>query len=148
MNAISLLTKAAAQFRFYEGNHRAKASKLANEGLIPNQEAIDDTLAKADVNRDFAAEIETFLESYDPTTQAVSRPELTNLLRSAHDTILGNRRAIEVLTPKAEAYDTIAQLALLTRPREGGFAQVDILWELKQAVDKIVAERDGEREAS
>lgn len=148
MNAIALLTKAATQFRIYESNHRSKAARFANEGASQNSTLIEDTLAKADVNRDFAVEIEEFLTGYDPTTQAVSRPELVNLLRSAHDTILQARRTIEEMAPKADAYDTIAQLARLTVQRQGGYAQADILWELKQAVDKIVAEREEEREAS
>lgn len=145
--ALELLHKAAVQFRFYETNHRDKAARLANEGLIPNQEAVDDTLRKADANKGFAEEIEEFLASADPTTSAISRPELLSLLRASHDAIITARRTIDALAPKADAYEVIAQLARLTIQREGGFAQVDVAWELKQAVDRIVAEREGERAA-
>jgi hypothetical protein len=50
--AHELLAQAARQFRFYEQNHRNKNT--------------EDSLKKADVNSDYASEIEEYLASQPP----------------------------------------------------------------------------------
>ena len=59
--ALELLAAAARQFRFYEQNHRAKNT--------------EDSLKKADVNSDYASEIEEYL---------ASQPLETFVARTAH----------------------------------------------------------------
>lgn len=77
----------------------------------------------------------------------MDRPETLHLLRSAHDEIITLRRRVAELEPKAHAYDTIAINARLTKKHQGDYAQVDVAWELKNAVEAIVAERDAEKES-
>lgn len=78
----------------------------------------------------------------------MDRPETLNLLRSAHDEIMTLRRKVADLEPRAHAYDTIAINARLTVAPQGGYAQVDVAWQLKEAVEKLVAEREAERPAN
>lgn len=65
--AIELLRNAAEQFRHYERNHRAKVEKFKARKPITALEKgeierlIDETISKADVNKEFATEIEAYL---------------------------------------------------------------------------------------
>lgn len=143
--ALNLLTKAAAQFRYYEANHRLKATKLAGDSLAEHSMAVDVALLKAEANAGFATEIEEFLETAEPTTSAISRPELLNLLRTGHDEIVTLRRKVDVLEPKAHAYDTIAIHARIANTEPPTGWGVDVAWQLKGAVEQLVAERESER---
>ena len=75
----------------------------------------------------------------------MERPEILTLLRMGHDEIIRLRRRVEELGPKAEAYDTIAQIARLSIQREPQGYGEDPAWRLKQAVEKLVAEREAEK---
>jgi hypothetical protein len=66
--SLELLRKAAAQFRFYETNHRAKAvnwERVHEDGDLPMssaiKKAIGDTKAKAEANAAMAAELEAHI---------------------------------------------------------------------------------------
>lgn len=79
----------------------------------------------------------------------MERTEILSTLRAAHDEIVRLRREIDVLKPKAHAYDTIAAIAgLSVRASLGGegFAP-DPAWRIKRLVDRIEAERRAKRGA-
>lgn len=78
---------------------------------------------------------------------AMNRPNILNLLRSAHDEITVLRRRVGELEPKAHAYDTLAATVRLNVREQGGYGAPDIAWQIKQTVEKIVAEREAERAA-
>lgn len=80
------------------------------------------------------------------TDTPVERPEIITALRIAHDEIVALRRRIADLEPRAHAYDTIAQIAHISRkPVTQGYGE-DPAWRVKQIVDRLVAERQAERE--
>jgi hypothetical protein len=76
----------------------------------------------------------------------MERLELLRMLRMSHDEIVTLRRTNAELAPRAHAYDTIAQLSRLTENNEPRGMQEDVAWLLKQAVEKIEAERLAEAE--
>ena len=76
---------------------------------------------------------------------AMNRPNILNLLRGAHDEITILRRRVAELEPKAHAYDTLAATVRLNVCEGGGYAGPDLAWRIKEAVEKIEAERDAER---
>lgn len=76
----------------------------------------------------------------------MDRPETISLLRQAHDEVVMLRRRVAELEPKAHAYDTIAIIARHTTPNESQGYSVDVAWRLKEAVDKLVAEREAEKD--
>lgn len=78
----------------------------------------------------------------------MDRPETVRLLRQAHDEIVTLRRRVADLEPRAHAYDTIAIQSRLTVKPEGGYASIDIAWELKKAVEDLEAERKAEGKES
>lgn len=82
------------------------------------------------------------------TDLAVERPEIINALRVAHDEIINLRRELAEVRPKAHAYDTIAQLAQLSVHREPQGYGEDAAWRVKQMVERLIAEREAERETS
>lgn len=63
-------------------------------------------------------------------------PETRELLARAHDEIRSLRNLVAELGPKADAYDTIAQLARLTAKEENRSMTVDVVWLISQALDK------------
>ena len=77
----------------------------------------------------------------------LDRPETMSLLRGAHDEILMLRRQIAELSPKAHAYDTIAQLARLSEKDQSRTYGEDMAWRLKNAVEVLTAEREAEKAA-
>lgn len=80
-------------------------------------------------------------------TEKVERPDVINALRMAHDEIITLRRRVEALEPRAHAYDTIARIAALSvNPENVGYSE-DVAWRVKGIVERLVAERDAEREA-
>lgn len=77
---------------------------------------------------------------------SIERPEIVNALRVGHDEILRLRRKIELLEPKAHAYDTLAQIARLTvQETQQGYGE-DPAWRIKSIVERLVAEREAEKE--
>ncbi len=75
----------------------------------------------------------------------MDRPKMLSLLRAGHDEITLLRRQIAALEPKAHAYDTIAQMAALTKhPSSQGYGE-DVAWRMKAAVEALVAEREAEK---
>lgn len=74
--------------------------------------------------------------------------ENINVMRQAHDEIIGLRRRIAELEPKAHAYETIAAIARLNQNGRNlqGFGE-DVAWRLQNVVDRLNAERLEEREA-
>lgn len=71
----------------------------------------------------------------------MDRPELLCLLRLAHDEVVTLRRRVAELEPKAHAYDTLAILARQSvHPESQGYG-VDVAWRLKEAVEKMEADR-------
>lgn len=74
----------------------------------------------------------------------MEKPELGQLLRRAHDEVVTLRRRVADLEPRAHAYDTIAINARLTVRDGGGYAGIDVAWELKKAVEDLDAERKAE----
>lgn len=76
----------------------------------------------------------------------MDRPETIFLLRQAHDEVVMLRRRLAELEPKAHAYDTLALTARLAERTEHRDYSVDVTWQLKEAVDKLVAE--GAKEAT
>jgi hypothetical protein len=62
------------------------------------------------------------------------------LMQEASDEITRLRRQVEMLEPKAHAYDTIAQIAQLSRKDRGGYASVDINYELKTFINELQKE--------
>lgn len=79
------------------------------------------------------------------TESALNRPNILRLLRAAHDEIAVLRRRCAELEPKAHAYDTLAATVRLSIREGGGYAGIDIAWEIKQTVDRIIQEREAER---
>jgi hypothetical protein len=75
----------------------------------------------------------------------MDRPETISLLRTAHDEVIRLRREIASLTPKAEAYDTIAILARQSQTHSERGYGVDVAWKLEAAVNELIAEREAER---
>jgi len=64
--------------------------------------------------------------------------QLHRLLSDAKFTIEQQRREIDALTPKAEAYDRIGQILALGDQRGGyGIAGVDPVWDLTRALEEI-----------
>jgi len=62
LRATALLRNCAKQFRFYERNHRAKASAMIEgPGVLDQLRRL--TLEKAETNAALASEIEAFLDS-------------------------------------------------------------------------------------
>ena len=77
----------------------------------------------------------------------MDRPELLTLLRQAHDEVVNLRRRTAELEPKAHAYDTVAILARQSvHPESQGYG-IDVAWLLKEAVEKLEAERALEQAA-
>lgn len=74
----------------------------------------------------------------------MDRPETIRLLRMSHDEIITLRRQVAELSPKAHAYDTLAKVIRLKSEPEQGYG-IDIAWELSNAVETLVAERDAEK---
>lgn len=73
-------------------------------------------------------------------TFTMSRPELLNLLRSAHDEIIQLRRQVTALEPRAIAYDNINRIiGMMPAPSQG--YGIDVAWQIKQVVETIVTER-------
>ena len=77
----------------------------------------------------------------------MDRTETISLLRQGHDEIVTLRRRLAELEPKAHAYDTLAIIARIAEPIESRGFSVDIAWTLKDAVDKLVAERAADEAA-
>ena len=70
------------------------------------------------------------------TSKEFIAPELKQLLRMAHDEIISLRARLAYAEPKAEAYDTIAQIASLSKKEENRGYSVDVAWRIKEAVEK------------
>ena len=76
----------------------------------------------------------------------MDRPETLSLLRTAHDEIMTLRRQVAELAPKAHAYETIAIVARQSvHPEQSGYG-VDAAWRLRDAIEKLEAEREEERQ--
>lgn len=58
---VDMLLKCRNRFDYYAGNHRDKASHLANNGLEQNRALVDATLTKAASNEAMVAEIDALL---------------------------------------------------------------------------------------
>lgn len=74
----------------------------------------------------------------------MDRPEMISLLQQSHNEIVGLRREIAELAPKAHAYDTIAAVTRMKPAPEQGYT-VDLAWRLAKAVEELHAEREAER---
>jgi hypothetical protein len=70
-------------------------------------------------------------------------PETISLLRHAHDEVVTLRRRVADLEPKAHAYDTMAIIARQSVRPESQAYGIDVVWRLKEAVEKLDAERKG-----
>jgi hypothetical protein len=81
----------------------------------------------------------------ETTMKKIERPEIVTALRLAHDEIIRLRRKVELLEPKAHAYDTLAQVARLTIHEPMQVHGEDPAWRVKNMVDRLVAEREAER---
>lgn len=76
----------------------------------------------------------------------IEKPEIIQVLRHAHDEIIRLRRKIEALEPRAHAYDTIAQIAAISRHDvKVGYGE-DPTWRIKKMVDDLVAERMAQKD--
>lgn len=74
----------------------------------------------------------------------MERPEIIQLLRVGHDEIIRLRRQVADLEPRAHAYDTIAQIARLSVQHQSQGYGEDPAWRLKDAVEKLIAQSEGE----
>lgn len=80
-----------------------------------------------------------------PEDEKVERSDIINALRHAHDEIITLRRHVEVIEPKAHAYDTIAQMTRLTIPEQIRGGKIDAAWRVKDIYERLLKEREVER---
>jgi hypothetical protein len=161
---IAQLRKDRNQFAFYATNHRAKTGDPTLSTAAQN-----DAATKAVANETMVSEIDALLHDEpkhavfetvgssdnvdqdrpsDPMAQAKRdaeserRVELIGTLRQAHDEILKLQKAVDRLTPKAHAYDTIAQIARISQHEQPQGYGIDVRWRMKGAIETLIAERD------